>query len=73
MFLARAEIPEGEARASWPGSGLRLKLQGQLGKHRGIPVAAIKLKNQRNDFEDACLSHLKALLSEGVGSARWCA
>jgi hypothetical protein len=31
-----------------------------------LTVDKDELKNQRNDFEDACLSRLKALLSEGV-------
>ena len=32
-----------------------------------------ELKTQRHDFEDACLSRLKALPPEGVRSVRRCA
>ncbi len=40
----------------------------EMQRERGLIVGVDKdeLKNQRNDFEDLCLSRLKALLPEGV-------
>ena len=48
-----------------------LALHSVTGHGRATPLLWLtvdkdELKNQRNDFEDACLSHLKSLLPEGV-------